>query len=81
MSFVYQLSARGTDCLTRGKSLRTVQTRTVYATPEIAQSRIEKFRQLLIKQERMLSPANGGDEIVITIQQLEVIDDRDDNKL
>jgi len=74
MSFVYQLSARGTNWLT-GKGQRTVQTRTVFATPEIAKSRIEKFRQLLIDNEKMLDPADGGEEIVITMQQLEVIDE------
>ena len=74
MSFVYQLSARGTNWLT-GEGQRTVQTRTVFATPEIAKSRIEKFRQLLIDNEKMLDPADGGEEIVITMQQLEVIDE------
>lgn len=78
MSFVYQLSARGTDWIT-GNGIRTVQTRTVFATPEIAKSRIEKFRRLLIEQERLLDPESGGEEIVITMQQLEVIDDCDDN--
>lgn len=78
MSFVYQLSARGTDWIT-GNGFRTVQTRTVFATPEIAKSRMEKFRRLLIEQERMLDPKDGGEEIVITIQQLEVIDDRNDD--
>ncbi len=78
MKFVYQLSARGTDWIT-GNSFRTIQTRTVFATPEIAESRIEKFRQLLIDKQRMLDPANGGEEIVITMQQLEVIDDSNDD--
>ena len=74
MKFVYQLSARGMDWMT-GNSVRTVQTRTVFASPEIAESRIEKFRKALVEKNMMLAPEDGGVEIEITMQQLEVIDE------
>ena len=64
------LRAKGIDWLT-GSSIRVIYTTTAFISEELANSRVEKFRQLLINNKKLLS----DEEIEIAVISLEVIED------
>jgi len=69
-SQVYQLVATGTDWVT-ACSHRTMYSLTVYPTWEAAESRVERFREILIEKNMFVD----DDLLEIKIKTLELIED------
>jgi hypothetical protein len=63
---IYQLQARGLDYFT-GSSMRTISNTVVFATQELANSRVDKFRVACVEQSKLTEP------ITISIVPMEVI--------
>ena len=55
MTHVFTLQAKGLDGLT-GCSLRTIESTTCFATKELAEGRIEKFRATLVANSMLCEP-------------------------
>lgn len=69
---VYQLQAEGLDKMNENR-LRTMRSSTVFTTRELAEKRIEKFRELATDPNNIWGLTSNY-PIKITVEELEVVE-------